>query len=123
MNSDMTITNLRALPVLRGDTVWGVTTGAFGEDVVFRARIDVWLTFEGSGQWAGYQWLVHPSGGNIDAELARRAAMRSRWWSQNEGLAIALTLDRIGPENWSDVAFGDGSQTLLEMLDVALGAP
>jgi hypothetical protein len=24
---------------------------------------DLWLTFEGSGQWAAYQWMVHAKGG------------------------------------------------------------
>ncbi len=81
---------------------------------------DVWLTFEGAGQWAGYRWLIHPQGKAMDPAVARRAAMRSRWWSQNQGLAIALVLDRIGPSDWHATAFGDGSQTLLEMLDATL---
>jgi hypothetical protein len=80
----------------------------------------LFLAFEGSGQWAGYRWLIHPQGMALEPDLARRAAMRSRWWSQNEGLAIALTLDRLGPANWHEVAFGDGGQTLLEMLDATL---
>ena len=47
--------------------------------------------------------------------------MRSRWWSQNEGLAIALTLDRLGPAHWHEVAFGASGQTaLLDMLDATL---
>lgn len=80
----------------------------------------VFLTFEGAGQWAGYQWLIHPQGRAMDRDLARRAAMRSRWWSQNEGLAIALVLDRLGPQDWRRTAFGDGSRNLIEMLDAAL---
>lgn len=82
---------------------------------------DLWLTMEGSGQWVGYRWLVDPRGGAIPVSEAMPAfAMRSRWWSQHEGLAIALTLDRLGPHDWSRHAFGDGSQTLLQMLDAAL---
>jgi hypothetical protein len=91
-----------------------------GEDAYFAETEAVWLTFEGSGQWAGYRWLIHPEGMGLSPDLARRAAMRSRWWSQNEGLAIALVLDRLGPANWHEVAFGDGNRTLLEMLDEAL---
>ncbi len=94
-----------------------------GEDAYFTEAEDIWLTFEGSGQWAGYRWLIHPQGMNLDADLARRAAMRSRWWSQNEGLAVALVLDRLGPADWHETAFGDGSRTLLEMLDAALAGP
>lgn len=94
-----------------------------GDDAYYADAEGIWLTFEGSGQWAGYKWLTHPQGGATDPDLARRAAMRSRWWSQNQGLAIALVLDRIGPPDWHRVAFGDGSRTLLEMLDAALAAP
>jgi|CXWL01.1.fsa_nt_gi hypothetical protein len=94
----------------------------FVGDAAYYAEAEgLFLTLEGSGQWAGYRWLVHPRGKAMDAELARRAAMRSRWWSQNEGLAIALVLDRLGAGGWHEVAFGDGSRTMLEMLDQALG--
>jgi hypothetical protein len=92
-----------------------------GEYEHYNQLEDVWLTFEGSGQWAGYGWVTHPQGLNLDHDLARRAAMRSRWWSQNEGLALALALDRLGPEGWQRVAFGDGARTLVEMLDERLG--
>jgi hypothetical protein len=82
---------------------------------------DLWLTMEGSGQWVGYQWLTDPRGGAISVETAMPAfGTRSRWWSQHEGLAIALTLDRLGPGDWSRHAFGDGTQTLLQMLDAVL---
>lgn len=82
---------------------------------------DLWLTMEGSGQWVGYRWLTHPRGGAIPVTVAMPAfGLRSRWWSQHEGLAIALTLDRLGPHDWSGHAFGDGPQTLLQMLDAAL---
>jgi hypothetical protein len=84
---------------------------------------DIWLTFEGSGQWAGYQWVINPHGAAQPASVAiPNFARRSRWWSQNEGLAIALTLDRLGAREWTRHAFGDGSQTLLQMLDSALAA-
>lgn len=95
----------------------------FVGDLAYYAEAEsVFLTFEGSGQWAGYRWLIHPQGMNLDADLARRAAMRSRWWSQNQGLAITLVLDRLGPANWHETAFGDGSRTLAEMLDASLAA-
>ena len=93
-----------------------------GEDVHFAHAEDVWLTFEGSGQWAGYRWLIHPQGMGLDPELARREVMRSRWWSQNEGLAIALVLDRLGTEDWRITAFGGGERTFLQMLDETLAA-
>jgi hypothetical protein len=85
---------------------------------------DLWLTLEGSGQWAGYQWLVHPEGAGQPASTAlEHFGRRGRWWSQNEGLAIALTLDRLGVHDWPAHAFGDGAQTFLQMLDAALDLP
>jgi hypothetical protein len=91
-----------------------------GDLAYYKEAEALFLTFEGSGQWAGYRWLIHPQGMALEPDLARRAAMRSRWWSQNQGLAIALTLDRLGPANWHEVAFGAGGQTLLDMLDATL---
>jgi hypothetical protein len=92
-----------------------------GDESFYNEAEDLWLTMEGSGQWVGYRWLVDPRGGAIPVDEAMPAfGMRSRWWSQHEGLAIALTLDRLGPRDWSRHAFGDGSQTLLQMLDAAL---
>lgn len=92
-----------------------------GADSYFGEAEDLWLTFEGAGQWVGHQWLVSPAGANVSPEDAMAGfARRSRWWSQNEGLAIALTLDRLGATDWPRQAFGAGERTLLEMLDDAL---
>lgn len=92
-----------------------------GADSYFGEAEDLWLTFEGAGQWVGYQWLVSPAGANVSrTEAMAGFARRSRWWSQNEGLAIALTLDRLGATGWPRQAFGAGERTLLEMLDAAL---
>lgn len=92
-----------------------------GDKAYYIEAEDLWLTMEGSGQWVGYQWLIHPRGAAVPVATAMPAfGMRSRWWSQHEGLAIALTLDRLGARDWSHHAFGYGSQTLLQMLDAAL---
>lgn len=78
------------------------------------------LTFEGAGQWTGYQWLVHPRGGaQPPAEVMARFT-RGRWWSQTEGFAVVMALDRIVGPRWKRHAFGDGARTVLEMLDDAL---
>ena len=92
------------------------------DDEYWREGEDIWLTFEGSGQWVGYQWLISNQGAAVPTSVAMVGfARRSRWWSQNEGLAIVLTLDRLGGPSWQRQAFGDGAQTMLEMLDVVLG--
>lgn len=81
----------------------------------------IWLTLEGAGQWAGYRWLIDPNGGGVSEEVAMaHFARRGRWWSQNEGIALALALDRIAGPRWRRHAFGDGADTLPDMLERAL---
>jgi hypothetical protein len=91
-----------------------------GDDAYLAEAEDVWLTFEGSGQWAGYQWMVHPQGGGQDpADVLPRYA-RDGEWSQAEGFAVVMALDRLVGPAWKAHAFGDGARTVLEMLDEAL---
>jgi hypothetical protein len=91
-----------------------------GDDAYFVEAEDIWLTFEGAGQWTGYQWLVHPRGGaQPPAEVMERFT-RGRHWSQTEGFAVVMALDRIVGPRWKRHAFGDGARTVLEMLDEAL---
>lgn len=92
-----------------------------GADAYLAEAEDIWLTFEGSGQWVGYQWAIHPAGGGVEPAVAMpNFGRRSRWWSQNEGLGLAMALDRVARFDWKQHAFGDGQMTLLEMLDRAL---
>ncbi len=90
-----------------------------GADVYYSEAEDIWLTFEGAGQWTGYQWLVHPAGGDVPAADVRTRFVNGRWWSQTEGFAVVMALNRIGGD-WKSHAYGDGAQTVLEMLDTAL---
>lgn len=91
-----------------------------GDDAYFVEAEDIWLTFEGAGQWVAYQWMVHPDGGGATpAEVMPRFA-RGRWWSQTEGFAVVMAVDRIVGPAWKRHAFGDGEQTVLETLDAAL---
>lgn len=92
-----------------------------GEDAYWSEAEDLWLTFEGAGQWAGYAWLADPHGAAATEETAMPGfGQRSRWWSQKEGLAIVLALDRISPDSWKPSLYGDGEMTLLQLLDAAL---
>ncbi len=95
-----------------------------GADAYLAEAEDVWLTMEGSGQFAGYRWLVDPQGGAAPADLASpNFARRSRWWSQNEGLGVFLALERIAGPGWRRVVYGGGERTALQLLDAALAAP
>ena len=91
-----------------------------GGDAYFAEVEDLWLTFEGAGQWTGYQWMIHPRGGaQTPAELLARYT-KGRRWSQTEGFAVVMALDRIAGPGWKRHAFGDGARMVLEMLDDAL---
>jgi hypothetical protein len=92
-----------------------------GVDAALAEAENIWLTFEGSGQWVGYHWLIDAHGAGIARDVAMpHFARRSRWWSQNEGLGLALALERIGGPAWRAQAFGAGAETLPTMLDRAL---
>lgn len=92
-----------------------------GADTYWAEAEDLWLTFEGSGQWTAYQWIISPRGANATVEVALpNFVRRSKWWSQNEGLALFLALDRIVGPSWKRHAYGDGAKTALQMLDEAL---
>jgi len=82
---------------------------------------DLFLTVEGAAQWAGYSWLISSGGASLDESTAMKEfGRRSRFWSQNQGLALFLVLDRFS-EDWKKAVYGDGSRTVLELLDQALG--
>jgi hypothetical protein len=91
-----------------------------GDDAYFVEAEHVWLTFEGAGQWASYQWMVHPKGGGVAPAEAMQRFTKGRWWSQTEGFAIVLALDRLAGPGWKHHAFGDGAKSVLEMLDDAV---
>lgn len=94
-----------------------------GDKTYWREGEGLWLTMEGSGQWVGYNWLTSSRGAGLSESTAtEHFGRRSRWWSQNEGLAIALALDRIAGPEWRNDAFGHGENTIIEMLDLALVA-
>jgi hypothetical protein len=91
-----------------------------GDDEYFAEAEDIWLTFEGAGQWTGYQWMVHPGGGAQPPAEVMAKFTKNRFWSQTEGFALSLTLDRLVGSRWKQHAFGDGARTFVEMLDDAL---
>lgn len=91
-----------------------------GADAYLAEAEDLWLTFEGAGQWAGYRWLVHPRGGAQPAAEVLARFTRGKWWSQTEGFAVVMALDRLTRGAWKRHAFGDGAKSVLEMLDDVL---
>jgi hypothetical protein len=59
---------------------------------------DLFLSMEGLAQWLAYRWLVDPRGGAMRAAEALPFMRRGgRRWSQDEGLALLLVLERLAP--------------------------
>lgn len=92
-----------------------------GKDAYLTEAEDVWLTMEGSAQWAAYKWAIDPNGGAVPPE--RTQFRTGKWWSQVQGFALFMVLDRLVGDRWKRHAFGDGAKTGLQMLDEALAAP
>ena len=91
-----------------------------GDQAILDAADDVFLTFEGSGNWAAWTWLVDPSGGGLSpAEATAFVRGRRSPWSQDQGLAVMLTLDRLAPD-WPGRAFGPEGATADALIARAL---
>lgn len=92
-----------------------------GRDAYLNEAEDIWLSMEGSAQWGAYQWAIDPRGGRVPKAAAFHSFGRlNRWWSQDEGFAVFMALDRLSGGNWKRHAFGDGAKTGLQMLDEAI---
>lgn len=77
---------------------------------------EVFLTFEGSGNWAAWVWLTDPRGGAMEPEAAVEMIRGGgRFWSQDQGLAMAIVLDRLNP-TWATAVFSDEPMTLSSLL-------
>jgi len=88
-----------------------------GADERYAELEDLFLTLEGVGNFAGYAWLVHAEGGAVPPEVAVAGMRRGgRRWSQDEGMAIFLVLQRLNP-HWSRAAFGTAPRSALQLLE------
>lgn len=92
-----------------------------GTNDIYAEADDVFLTLEGTGNWAAWTWLVDPHGGNLGPEDAT-AFVRggASHWSQDEGLALMLALDRLTPD-WPALAFSSQGLTADQLIARALG--
>lgn len=66
---------------------------------------DLFLTMEGLGQWVAFAWYRSPRGGAVPAARALTEVRRGgKQWTQDEGLALFLVVDRLVP-GWQADAF------------------
>lgn len=92
-----------------------------GDKAAFTDLDDVFLTMEGMGQWLIYRYFVSAEGPAQPPEVALPAVRRGgRWWSQDEGLALMLVVDRLLP-GWQARAFQDPEWRAAELLAAAVG--
>jgi hypothetical protein len=90
-----------------------------GDDALYAEADDVFLTLEGTGNWSAWAWLTDPEGGNLSsADAVKFIRGGSSHWSQDEGLALLLAIDRLAPD-WTTKAFGRAPMTAEEMADRA----
>jgi hypothetical protein len=76
-----------------------------GANEKWQALDEVFLTMEGLGQWVAYWWFTSPQGMKMDAGPAQRELRRGgRLWTQDEGLALFLVVDRLVP-GWQSRVF------------------
>jgi len=76
------------------------------------------LTMEGLGQFAMYVWFIHPKGANISKDIALKGTRRNgKYWSQDEGLALFLILEKLSqPNKWAKQLF-ENDITVLGLLE------
>ena len=91
-----------------------------GENSLLAEVEDVFLTMEGTGQLAAFEWARYPEGGGMDTEAALDFVMREGTiWSQDLGLALFLILDRLDPK-WPRLVFNPEPVTVYERLEHVL---
>ncbi|CAN5237473.1 hypothetical protein BH10PSE1_BH10PSE1_26490 [soil metagenome] len=86
-----------------------------GDDALYAEADDVFLTLEGTGNWSAWAWLTDPNGGRLSsADAVSFVRGGSSHWSQDEGLALMLAIDRLFPL-WPAFAFGPNASTAEEL--------
>jgi hypothetical protein len=91
-----------------------------GKNVAHAEAEPVWLTLEGSGQWIAYRWLIDAKGAGVKAADVRPGFVNDKWWSQREGFAAFMALERLTGSRWKEQAFRLGGKDVLQMLDEAV---
>ena len=80
------------------------------------------LTMEGLGQYSMYLWLTNAKGGNIKKSEAIKGVRRGgKWWSQDEGFALFLILDKLSKsKTWAKDMFGYKTESVIDLISKLL---
>lgn len=88
---------------------------------ILKSLDNIFLTMEGLGQFVGFYWLQHPSGARVPFTKAVEGMRRKRnQWSQEEGLAMFLILDKLTKPDWRNELFGNKPKNIIELLETAV---
>jgi hypothetical protein len=93
-----------------------------GKNAYMAEAEPIWLTLEGSGQWVGYTWETDPHGGGVKPGDVLPGLLSDRWWTQREGFAAFMALQRLTGKAWKRQAFRIGQKDVVQMLDEAIGS-
>ena len=77
-----------------------------GENAHFAELDDIFLTMEGVGQWLFYRYFLMLEGAGNEARALEATRRGGRWWSQDQGLALMLVVDRLNA-GWRHEVFSD----------------
>jgi hypothetical protein len=92
-----------------------------GERAILKELDNIFLSMEGLGQYAAVAWLTHPKGADMPFEKAVNGFRRKgSQWSQEEGLALFLILNRLTKTDWPNDIFGKKPKNIIELLEQAL---
>ena len=88
------------------------------DKAILKQLDDVFLSMEGLGQFVAVSWLIDRAGGNMNFDIAVEGFRRKRTqWSQEEGLAMYLILNKLARPNWQDDIFNSKSNTITDLLE------
>jgi hypothetical protein len=92
-----------------------------GPDEMYAEFEDLFLSMEGAGQWAAFQYAKTQAGpGASDTAAIDFVRDNRKYWSQEEGLALFLLLDALVPD-WQGRVFGPSPASPTTLLRDALG--
>lgn len=92
-----------------------------GKRFILKELDNIFLSMEGLGQYSAVAWLTHPQGADMPFEKAVNGFRRKgSQWSQEEGLALFLILNRLSKTDWANDIFGKKPKNIIELLEQAL---
>jgi hypothetical protein len=84
-----------------------------GDETFYGELEDIFLNFEGVANWAAYRALI--ARGVAPEQALPELRRGGKWWSQDEGLALLLVLDRLDAP-WRQRVFSADPGSILAML-------